>query len=319
MGREKVRGRDLFERFLNGEPMRRPPFVPMIRGLLSRVEGMPMESLTSDPTLWANSLMKTTQLFGFDGVVVGADFSLMAEACGCQILWKDDRPVVMPPQRGLNESPEQSGRLRHALEAASRLFETCRSDLACLGALTGPVTLASQLLGEDEGPRRTGEVKPLMVRVVEAFCATRPDALIFLEASPLAGAGPTQSDRRIYNTLKNIASHYDIPAGLYLQGYSSEGLSGISQLDMDIYILGPAIDQSLPPVFGLWELGKRSLGVGLGLPLDDPDKAMGLIGEGLRLHRDRSGPGFFLTSIGPIPRDVNLEALRELAEEISRL
>lgn len=311
-----MKGRQLFEKFLNGEPAPRPAFVPMIRGLLSRVEGLPMESLTSDPTLWANSLKKATQLFGFDGVVVGTDFTLMAEACGGEVAWVDDRPVVLPPQGDLNESPEQSGRIKHALETARRVFEICRCDLACVASLTGPVTLASQLFGKDEGPQRTGEVKHLMVRVVEAFCTARPDALIFLEDTPLAGPGPTTGHRRIYNTLKNIAAHYDVPVGLYLQGYRSEDLSGFSPLNMDIYILGPAVNDPLPPVSGLWELGDGALGVGLGLPVDDPGKARAVIDEGLRLYRERAGPGFFLTSIGPVTREVDLKGLRELVDEI---
>ena len=46
-----MNGRERFKGFLNGEPLTRPAFVPLIRGLLARVEGMPMETLTSDPTL----------------------------------------------------------------------------------------------------------------------------------------------------------------------------------------------------------------------------------------------------------------------------
>ena len=52
-------GQELFSRFLKGEPMARPAFVPMVRGLPARVDGLPMETLTADPTLWANSLVKT--------------------------------------------------------------------------------------------------------------------------------------------------------------------------------------------------------------------------------------------------------------------
>jgi len=48
-------GRALFNKFLNGEPLPKPVFVPMIRGLLSRVENMPMERLMNDPALWANA------------------------------------------------------------------------------------------------------------------------------------------------------------------------------------------------------------------------------------------------------------------------
>ena len=95
-----ITGRELFIKFLNDEPLPRPAFVPMIRGLLSRVEGIPMEKLMNDPTLWANSLVKTYKLFRFDGVVVGLDFTLMAEACGCGIVWEDDRPRMLPPSKG---------------------------------------------------------------------------------------------------------------------------------------------------------------------------------------------------------------------------
>jgi hypothetical protein len=311
-----VSGRERFKGFLNREPLTRPAFVPMVRGLLSRVEGVPMETLTSDSTLWANSLMKTTRLFGFDGVVVGLDFTLVAEACGCAIAWEDDRPGILPFQGTFHEAPDEKGRMKVALETAGRLFETCRSEYACVAALTGPVTLSTQLFGEEEGPERTGEVKPLMIRVVESFCATRPDVLLFLEDSPLALAGPTAGHRRVYGTLKNIASHYNVCSGLYLQGYRPEELNGFSRLNMDVYILGPTESASLPSLPALWNLGEGGVGVGVAVPMDDVDKAREIIGEGLRLYREGSGQGFFLTSVGPVTRDVDLETLRALADEI---
>jgi hypothetical protein len=313
-----MNGRERFKGFVNGEPMTRPAFVPLIRGLLARVEGMSMETLTSDPTLWANSLMKTAQLFGLDGVVVGLDVTLMAEACGGPVTWEEDRPILRPLQGDLNEAPERSGRIQHALQAAQRLFETCRSEVACLVALTGPVTLASQLFGPEEGPERTREVKPLLVRVAEAFCATRPDVLLFLEESP-AWTGPAPAHRRIYNTLKNIASYYDVTSGLYLQGVDPQNLSGFSELNMDVYILGPAENDPLPSPSALWALGEGALGVGLGVPLDDVGKAREVIGDAQRLYRERTRPGFFLTSIGPVPRDTDLEAFRALTDEIMRM
>jgi len=310
-----MNGRERFKGFLNREPLTRPAFVPLIRGLLARVEGMSMETLTSDPTLWANGLEKTARLFDLDGVVVGVDFSLLAEASGCPVVWEEDRPTLMPLQGGLNEAPEQSGRIRHALEAARRLIETCRSEMACLVALTGPVTLASQLFGPEEGPERTREVKTLLVRVAEAFCAVRPDALLFLEDSP-SWAGPTSQHRRVYNTLKNIASHYNVSSGLYLQGADPDNLSSFSELNLDIYILGRPEKDQTPAPSALWELGEGALGVGLGVPLDDMGRAKEIMDDGIRLYRERPGPGFFLTSAGPVHRDTDLEAFHALADEI---
>jgi hypothetical protein len=312
-------GGELFRKFLNREPLSRPAFVPMLRGLLSRVEGTPLEKLTSDPTLWANSLLKTAKLFGFDGVVAGLDFSLMAEACGCDITWKNDRPLVMPPKGSLSATPEQNGRMRHALEAAKRLFEVCRINFACVAALTGPVTLARQLFGKDEGPNRIREVKQLVVQTAEAFCKTRPDVLIFLEGRPLALAEPEAIHRRVYNTLKNIADYYDIPVGLYLQGYDPLKLKQFSSLKMDVYIPGPAWDNHLPPLSELLALGEDAVGVGLGLPLDDFEKAREIIREGLQLYHARARQSFFFTSFGPTTRDVNLESLHEIVAEICNL
>jgi hypothetical protein len=313
-----MNGRERFEGFLKGEPLTRPAFVPLIQGLLARVEGVSMEALTSDPTLWANSLLKTIQLFGFDGVATGLDFTLMAEACGCEITWTEDRPRVQSLRGNLCEHPEERGRMKHALETARRLFETCRSDYACVAALTGPMTLARQLFGEEEGPGRALELKPLMVRVAEALCSTQPDALLLLEDRPLASEGPSSAYRRVYNTLRNIASHFNVAPALYLQGYRTEEVNGFSQLNMDIYILGPAEDASLPPLPTLWELGSGSgaVGVGVGVPVNDLDKARQVLREGQDLYHRQPGQGFFLTSAGPVTRDTDFETLRALTDEI---
>jgi hypothetical protein len=277
-----------------------------------------METLTSDPTLWAGSLGKTARLLDLDGLVVGLDFTLLAEASGCRIAWEQDRPRILPLQGGVRGAPEGAGRMRHALEAARRLFGTLRSEFACMAALTGPATLAGQLFGRQEGPNRAKEVKPLLVRAVEAFCATRPDVLVLLEDGP-GWAAPSADHRRIYNTLANIAAHYDVRLGLYLQGVGSEEAAAFSQLKADIYILGPAEAQPIPSPRDLWRLGQGAVAVGLGIPLDDLDLAREVIGEGERLCRDRAGPGFFLTSIGPVTRDADLEAVRALAHAIRHL
>jgi hypothetical protein len=312
-------GRTLFSRFLKGEPLSRPPFVPLVRGLPARVDGTPFETITLDPTLWANSLNKTTDLFGFDGVVSGFFFSLLAEACGCTLEWEQDRPVVRAPSGPLTEAPEESPRMKSALDAAERVFSVCRTEKACVAAMTGPVTLASQLFGREDGPKRIGEVKHLVVRVTEAFCQTRPDVVIFMEGRPLALADVGLPHRRIYNTLKNILDYYNISAGLYLQGYQAGNLTRFSALKMNLYVLGPSLEGALPPIPDLVDLAADTLGVGLGLPLDDFDKAKQIIEEGLEIYRSRGGRGVFFTSFGPVTRDANLDALHQLVEAIHGL
>ena len=275
-------GRALFNKFLNDEPLPRPVFVPMIRGLLSRVENMPMEQLMNDPALWANALVKTHKLFRFDGVVVGLDFTLMAEACGCGISWENDRPVASPPKNGLYDKPEDTGRMKLALETAARVFEVSRKEQACIAALTGPLTLADMLFGRGKGADHLGEIKQLMVQVTEAFCKTGPDVLIFTEGRSLGSAEINLSHKKIYNTLKNITDYYDVKAGLYVQKYDPARVDRFKGLKMDLYVLGPTADGSMPDVSRVWDLGEGALGVGLGLPLNDLE-------HGTQIHKRRQG------------------------------
>jgi hypothetical protein len=318
MGSNMDTGQHRFKKFLGGEPADRPAFVPLIQGLVARTEGILRQTLTSDPTLWANSLMKATALFDFDAVVAGYDFSLLAEACGCKISWEEDRPVVCGLPEAFNECPEACGSLQHALEATKRVFDTCRKERGCVAALTGPATLASQLFGES-WPDRIGDVKAYIVPVLEAYCATRPDALLFMEGPALGREKLSLKHRKIYNTLKNITSYYGIPSGVYLQGYLPDSVQQFSALQMDLYILGPSATNTAASVSELAALASGALGFGLGLPLEDRDTAYQLIEQGGKLHAQPGGGRFFFTSLGPLTREVNLDALHALIGKIKGL
>ncbi|OGR14379.1 MAG: hypothetical protein A2097_10715 [Desulfobacula sp. GWF2_41_7] len=312
-------GRERFKLFLNQSPLFRPVFIPFIRGLLSRIEDRPMETLTADPALWANSLEKATRLFGFDGVVAGLDASLAARACGCRMEWREDRPVVLPLQGSPDETPDQSRPMQLGLEVTKRLFQICQKDMACISALTGPYTLAEQLFGKAPSQKHMDGIKPLLVRMTKAYCETRPDVLMFMEGEALTLTGIGVQHRRIYNTLKNIANYYNIPVGLYLQDYRSDSIHSVSSLNMDMYIAGPCADQHPLMPSTVWDLGRGTLGLGIGLPLDDLETAKEILCQGAALYRDKPGHGVFFTSMGPVTRENNLETIHALVNEISNL
>lgn len=312
-------GRELFNRFRRGQTMSRPAFVPLIRGLVAKVGGVAAQPMHADPTLWANSLDKTANLLNLDGVVVGFDMTLLAEGCGCRVEWVDDRPVVHPPPGPLNQAPDETGRMKHALEAARRVFQVCQQSRACVAALTGPATLATQLFGPEQAVTRLAEVKPLILKATEAFCQMRPDVIIFLEGRALAQEGPTPAQRRLYNTLKNVAGYYDVLSGLYLKNYPPADVPRFAALNLDIYVLGPPADGGLPPLEGLWELSQGAVGVGIGLPTDDLPTAREVIRMGLDLYAKRGRQGLFFTSLGSLTREARLETLRQLIAEINQV
>ena len=121
-------------------------------------------------------------------------------------------------------------------------------------------------------------------------------------------------------TLKNILSYYDIHAGLYLQGYRPENINFLSQLKMDIYVLGPCLENRLPAHFRLGRAWRGRPGgrvwACLWAILTRPVR---LSAKGLKYYRNRGGRGFFFTSLGPLTREINLETLHQLVGMIRQV
>lgn len=310
-------GLQAFQRFLRREPIGRPVFVPLIGHMMTRVEGAPWQTLTTDPTLWANALKKTADLFGLDGVVAGMDPTLLAEACGSELTWEDDMPVLGPGGGLLCEAPETAGRMKHAIEAAERLFDICRADRVCVAALTGPATLAAQLFGPEEGPQHLAEIKRVLVKATEALCKTGPHVLLFMEGAGLDRTVSAPGLRRVYQTLKNIVSYYNMTAGLYMEGFQTADLDAPAALRMDLYLAGPAMDGLCTAASQWAALGRDSLGIGLGIPMDRPERAAACIEEGITVCRSAGGRGLFFTSCGPVRRDMDFEIFHQIAQKIS--
>ncbi|MHB8764026.1 MAG: uroporphyrinogen decarboxylase family protein [Deferrisomatales bacterium] len=305
-------GRALFDSFLKGRPIPRPPYLPLLSGLMARVGGVTAEAMTADPTQWSAAAAKTADLFDLDGVAVGFDPTLLAEACGCAVTWADDRPRLGPPAGAPHPDPEERGRLAAALETARRTFPVLRARRGCAAVLTGPVALAHQLFG-DEGPARLGDAKQLAVRVAEAFLKAKPDLLCCLEGRQLAAAGPLPAHRRAYSTLKNVAAYFDVPLALCVEEWTPADLAGLAQLPADLWVLGPGADGAWPTPASAGALARAGLGVGVALPLDDPGAAAPRVQE---WAAGAPAGRFFLTGVEPPPGRPQMEEVHRLVRQI---
>ncbi len=318
-------GREIFLKFLSGEPLPRPAYVPLLRGITARVGGVPLQELTSNTTVWANSLAKTADLLDLDGVVAGFHFSLLAEACGCELNWVDDRPVVGTPPESPHPTPLDQGRLAEALEATRRIFEVAKSQRGCVAAVNGPLTLAAQLFQQDQAEAGLVDLKQTLVEIYEEFCKVRPDVLLLMESGPLVtgATGVTGEMRpalkRLYFTLKKIASYYDIATALYVQDYRPEQVEDLAALKMDIYILGQDQAGQPPDADGQWSLAEDALGIGLGLPPDDPESCQQILTSGNQLFREQPQRNFFFTSLGPVCREHDPQTQLELVKQIRQI
>lgn len=320
-----VSGREIFLKFLSGEPLPRPPYVPLLRGIAAKVGGVPHQELTSDATVWANSLAKTADLLDLDGVVAGFHFSLLAEACGCELNWVNDRPVMGTPPEAPHPTPLEQGRLAETLEATRRIFEVAKSQRGCVAAVNGPLTLAGQLFAADQAKEGLKALKQTLVEVYEEFCKIRPDVLLFMESGPLVteATGATGEVRpalkRLYFTLKKIASYYDIATALYIQDYDPDQVQDLAALKMDVYILGPDQDGQPPRPEVQWSLAEDALGIGLGLPPDDPEYCQKVLAEGGRFFSQHPERKFFFTSLGPVRSGHDPQIQLELVKQIRQI
>ena len=168
--------RGLVGRWVEKRAVERPPIVLHLGSYAARLQQITYRQMCGDATLLANALEGAQRLFGCDGLILPADPTVEAEACGCQIEWREDEPaVVSHPLAGPSDSPagadgldlegiEGRGRLSVVLEAAARLAAVIGKDLALIPAVTGPLTLAAHLRGPafwsdlEEAPERAHSI-----------------------------------------------------------------------------------------------------------------------------------------------------------------
>jgi len=224
-----------FDSFLTGKPAARPPLVPLLGGLAARAGGTTYRQMSGDAGAWTACLTKAAALFAVDALVVGADPSLSIEAVGAPLAWQDDEPRAGRFGGSPATAIPAGGRLAAAVETTSRLFSVMRPRLGCVAAMAGPWLLAGQAFGADGAAAGVAALRPFQVALVEALCKSAPHVLLFLETGGLTAVGP--AERRAYNTLLNVARHYNVATAVLIDAGRPELLAGVAALGTDFVLL----------------------------------------------------------------------------------
>lgn len=289
--------RSIFEAWLAGAAPARPPVMPVLGGLAAQIGMTGYRQMTSDCGAWTAGLTRSVDLLAVDAAIVGFDLTLTAEALGLPLDWQGDRPVLAAgPLERLPEATAAGSRLAIAIETAGRLFPMLSRRVGCIAAMVGPMTLAEQMFGRQDGPSRVAELRGLQVQVAEAFCHTRPDLLLFVEGRALGGAGIGMPERKAFNTLRNVAHHFNVATAVYLHEFTAAALDSLALLNLDFILLGapPAEDAALA------SLAEAGRGIGLAVIGDDGGMA-GSLPAGVR------NPA--CTSRGPLGAGVDIQRL----------
>src|ERR1035441_9341933 len=160
----------------------RIPFVPAIyehKGAL--IGKSPSEICRNADYLYAG-LMKELYTYDPDMLVIGIDvYNVEAEALGCKVVYFEDsndcpgivEPIVDSPaaldKLGVPD-PERASRMPLYLEVAERLYRDIGQSVIVRGAVTGPYSMAAELIGAEKFVLLTID-DPSFARQVIDFCA----------------------------------------------------------------------------------------------------------------------------------------------------
>jgi hypothetical protein len=149
---------EILKGLLQGVPPPRPLIMPIVFALGARVENLSWNSYLSHATKITNALRQLRGPVGGDGVTCYFDPLLEVEALGGKLEWvgSDAQPRLnwpasstrgsLPRNLRAPEEAAKSGRVPVAVDVIHRLKTLYRNEVLLIARLTGPFTLAAQLL-----------------------------------------------------------------------------------------------------------------------------------------------------------------------------
>lgn len=239
------------------------PFIPWVCSFAAQLEQVQVKAMLSDAGLLSRSLLNTQKLFGYDAIVNVFDPSLEAEACGCKIDYGEDGQLPKVISHPLTEGAaiedldianfDKRGRLPTVLEATKRLKIIRGKDVAIIGLITGPVTLATHLKGESlaagwkENPEEALKIVTaagtIGLKLCRLYCELGVDVIAIAEEM-LGQAEPRlcQALAAPLRSIWNVARFYNVHSLILSKGCVEGDIEPILGLQADGVALGGDVD-----------------------------------------------------------------------------
>jgi uroporphyrinogen decarboxylase len=329
------------ERFLSALDLDMPDRIPTMHvqlgggNILQDMTGLTIKEAYSDPSKFARMCLATRE-FGFDNVMVGwGDLLNEAQAFGVQLSFPNDRDYP----RGAPISPEEIDKLEYvdpakdkiwsaSLDAAEMIIGKVGNEVAVIGQVSDPFTLAASVRGFDGllmdeimEPGRLHHLLKVLTDSLTEYGRLLKDRsgveMIFIED------GSADSEQNEFQLARTFDIDY---AQTLAEEFHRMGLKTIlsncakgAYLEAQFEAVKPtAIHTSFewdgyPSAVSMLK-GKGCLAAGI-LPhfiaRSNPDEIRQKVSELIRSSGD--GSGLIVTSSGEIPFDAPLENIKALA------
>ena len=321
--KELIRG--LFEL----KELARVPFIPWVCSFAAQLEQIQVKAMLSDAGLLSRALINTQKLFGYDAIVNVFDPSLEAEACGCKIDWGKDESLPEVTSHPLSEGAaigdldfsdlEKRGRLPVVLEATKRLNIIKGKEVAIIGMITGPLTLAKHLKGEsfidspnqdiDEAADIISTAGSISLKMCRIYCELGVDAVVIAEEMP-AQLNPAifQEVVSSLRSIWNVSRFYNVHSLILSKGCRDEHVEPILDLQAD----GVAVSGELDFTRVKDGAQKRNCCFARSIPSTSLLGSVASSGDSAADCLSSVGKGFFLSTEWDVPYATNVNNMHEV-------
>jgi len=219
-----MNGKELLLDALQSKPVDRLPWVPFVGVHGGALVGVDATEYLQSADHIVNGLKLAAERYQPDGLPVVFDLQLEAEILGCELAWAKETPpsVASHPLdddydiAGLPEFSIEKGRIPLVLDAIRRTKEAIGQDIALYGLLTGPLTLALHLRGddvlldmfdeEDEVPELFDYCADIAIQMVDAYIDAGIDIIAVVDPM-ISQIGPEHFTDAVTPALNKIFDH----------------------------------------------------------------------------------------------------------------
>jgi uroporphyrinogen decarboxylase len=196
-----------FAAYQRGAPLDRLPCVPIVGNTAARVLGVRVSDFRGNGKLIAQAQVAAYRRFGYDVIRIFTDLYTQAEAMGAQVHYPGDETAYLaaPAITTVGEiaslrpaDPRTDGQLPQHLDAMARAFQEVGGEVPVTGALTGPFTTASFLIGTENLVRLTLKNPAAVHQLCEVACQS---ALAYAAAILDTGCTPSLTDAMCSTTV----------------------------------------------------------------------------------------------------------------------
>lgn len=333
-----MNGKQILLDALQSKPVERTPWVPFVGVHGGSLVGVNATEYLKNPDPIVEGLKAAAERYRPDGLPVVFDLQIEAEILGCELAWAEQTPpsVASHPLdedyaiNGLPEFSTEKGRMPQVLDAVRRSKAAIGEDIALYGLLTGPLTLALHLRGddvlldmfdeEDEVPELFDYCANIAIQMADAYIDAGIDVIAVVDPM-VSQIGPEHFEQYVTPALNRIFDHVRARgalSSLFVCGNATRNLQVMAETNCDNLSVDENVD--LSELARIARANGKSFGGNLQLTvvllLGEPDDARR---DMIRcLDQAGEGLGFILAPGCDLPYAVepeNLEAIAGLVHD----